>query len=291
MRPPLRVVGPGETAAGAMPRYTLAAVQSLLGLSRSMIEGLVALGFVTPGRGRRQEFLFSFQDVVLLRTAASLQAARIPPRKILRSLAMLRRRLPAELPLSGLRIAAFGSEIAVQEGSTHWHPESGQLLMDFEVRPSGETVQFSPPEAPSPEPEGGRPTALDWYRAGGELEGSEPAAAEVAYRQAIKLEPAFVDPYLDLGFILCEAGLCERAVPLYRQALRHAPAEPLLHFNLGVALEDLGHVDEAIEAYERCMALAPDMADAHHNAARLHELRGNRQQAIRHFNEYRRLSR
>jgi tetratricopeptide (TPR) repeat protein len=138
---------------------------------------------------------------------------------------------------------------------------------------------------------GGHPTALDWYRAAGELESEEPAAAEVAYRQAIRLDPGFVDPYLDLGYILCEAGLCERAVPLYRQALRHAPADPLLHFNLGVALEDLGLVDEAIEAYEQCMALAPDMADAHHNAARLHELRGNRQQAIRHFNEYRRLLR
>jgi tetratricopeptide (TPR) repeat protein len=285
----LRIVG-GLAAAGAHS-YSLAAVQSLLGLSRSLIESLVALGFVAPGRGRRQEYLFSFQDVVLLRTAASLQAAKIPARKILRSLELLRRRLPAELPLSGLRISAVGSEIAVHEGATRWHPESGQLLMDFEVRPSGETVQFSPPEeAPVPEV-GGRPTALDWYRAAGELEAEEPAAAEVAYRQAIRLDPAFVDPYLDLGYILCEAGLCERAVPLYRQALRHAPADPLLHFNLGVALEDLGLVDEAIEAYEQCMALAPDMADAHHNAARLHELRGNRQQAIRHFNEYRRLRR
>jgi tetratricopeptide (TPR) repeat protein len=163
--------------------------------------------------------------------------------------------------------------------------------MDFEVRPSGETVQFSPPQEAPVQEAGGRPTALDWYRAAGELEAEEPSAAEVAYRQAIRLDPCFVDPYLDLGYILCEAGLCERAVPLYRQALHHAPADPLLHFNLGVALEDLGLLDEAIEAYEHCMALAPDMADAHHNAARLHELRGNRQQAIRHFNEYRRLRR
>ena len=285
----LRIVG-GAAAAGAQS-YTLGAVQALLGLSRSMIESLVALGFVAPGRGRRQEYLFSFQDVVLLRSAASLQAAKIPARKILRSLDLLRRRLPAELPLSGLRISAVGSEIAVHEGTTRWHPESGQLLMDFEVRPSGETVQFSPPQETPLEETSGRPTALDWYRVAGELEGEELAAAEVAYRQAIRLDPGFVDPYLDLGYILCEAGLCERAVPLYRQALRHVPADPLLHFNLGVALEDLGLLDEAIEAYEHCMALAPDMADAHHNAARLHELRGNRQQAIRHFNEYRRLRR
>ena len=283
----LRIVG-GSAAAGAQS-YTLAAVQSLLGLSRSMIESLVALGFVAPGRGRRQEYLFSFQDVVLLRTAASLQAAKIPVRKILRSLDLLRRRLPAELPLSGLRISAVGSEIAVHEGTTRWHPESGQLLMDFEVRPSGETVQFSPPEeAPMPEA-GGRPTALDWYRAAGELEAEEPAAAEVAYRQAIRLDPCFVDPYLDLGFILCEAGLCERAVPLYRQALRHAPADPLLHFNLGVALEDLGRLADAAEAYRRAIELDPSNADAHYNLSGILERRGDKPGALRHLNAYRKL--
>ena len=34
-------------------------------------------GFVTPSRGKRREYRFSFQDVVLLRTAHSLQAAQI----------------------------------------------------------------------------------------------------------------------------------------------------------------------------------------------------------------------
>ena len=41
----------------------------MLGLSRSAIVRLVELGFVKPKRGPRQAYLFSFQDVVLLRTA------------------------------------------------------------------------------------------------------------------------------------------------------------------------------------------------------------------------------
>ena len=116
-----------------METFTLSSIQSMLGLSRSVITSLVAAGFVTPTRGKRQEYRFSFQDVVLLRTAYSLQAANIPPRKILRSLQRLKATLPEELPLSGLRIAAVGSEIAVREGDKHWNAESGQLLMDFEV--------------------------------------------------------------------------------------------------------------------------------------------------------------
>src|SRR6185436_9150244 len=110
--------------------YTLSGIQSMLGLSRAVITGLVAAGFVTPTRGERREYRFSFQDVVLLRTAHRLQAAHIPARKILRSLQRLKATLPEELPLSGLRITAVGSEIAVREGATQWHAESGQLLMD-----------------------------------------------------------------------------------------------------------------------------------------------------------------
>ena len=55
----------------------------MLGLSRGVITGLIASGFVAPTRGPRNEYRFTFREVVLLRTAVELQAARIPPRKIL----------------------------------------------------------------------------------------------------------------------------------------------------------------------------------------------------------------
>ena len=99
-----------------MQTFTLSSIQAMLGLSRSVISSLIAAGFVTPTRGKRREYRFSFQDVVLLRTAYSLQSANIPPRKILRSLQRLKDSLPEELPLSGLRIAAVGNDIAVREG-------------------------------------------------------------------------------------------------------------------------------------------------------------------------------
>ena len=71
------------TPADASP-YTIRGIQEMLGLSRGVISGLIAAGFVTPTRGARNEYRFTFQDVVLLRTAHRLQAAQIPPRKILR---------------------------------------------------------------------------------------------------------------------------------------------------------------------------------------------------------------
>ena len=269
-----------------METYTLRRIQSMLGISRAVITGLMDSGFVTPSRGKRGEYCFTFQDVVLLRTAYSLQEARIAPRKILQSLRRLKATLPSELPLTGLRITAVGNEIAVKEGDQQWQVDSGQLLFDFEVKPAQGSVSVlsATPDTPHEE-------TIDWFGRGIELEAQHKPDAEAAYRQAIRQAPDHVDPYLNLGVMLCDAGRRTEAVALYRQALRHCPGEPLLHFNLAIALEDLQRTDEALACYERCMQLSPTFADAHYNAARLHEQLGHASKAIRHYSEYRRLQR
>ena len=223
---------------------------------------------------------------MLLRTAYSLQEARIPPRKILQSLRRLKATLPDELPLTGLRITAVGNEIAVKEGDTQWQADSGQLLIDFEVKPvqGSVSVLSATPQSADDDP-------VAWFGRGIELEALHKADAEFAYRQAIRQAPDYVDPYLNLGVMLCDAGRCTEAVELYLDGLRHAPDEALLHFNLAVALEDLQRNDEALKCYERCMQLSPTFADAHYNAARLHEQLGHASKAIRHYSEYRRLQR
>jgi tetratricopeptide (TPR) repeat protein len=271
-----------------MQSFTLRDIQSLLGLSPSVIRSLIASGFVAPGRGARNEYRFSFQDVVLLRAAHGLQRADIPARRILRSLKRLKQRLPGELPLAGLRITAVGSEVAVKQGDTHWHADSGQLLLDFEVRPAQGSVSFLAHEG---EAEPSANEAAQWFERGAALEAEDGAAAEAAYRRAIEQSPGYVDPCLNLGCLLCEAGRGSEAIALYRQALEHAPREPLLHFNLGIALDDLGQSAEALACYEAAIALAPQLADAHYNAARLHEAAGRSSQAIRHYGEYKRLQR
>ena len=272
-----------------METYSLRDIQSMLGISKAVISGLIAEGFVTPSLGPRREYRFSFQDVVLLRTAHSLQAAKIAPRKIVRSLQRLRATLPAELPLTGLRISAVGSEVAVREGQTQWHAESGQLLMDFEVLPAQQGAVSFLTRADSREARAAE-SGEYWFDQGVALElRGDATAAEQAYRRAIAAAPGYVDPVLNLGVMLCDAGRYQEAMALNLQALEHQPREPLLHFNLAVALEDAQRLEEALVAYERCIKLQPGFADAHYNAARLHEQLGHAKQAIRHYSEYRRL--
>ncbi len=273
---------------GTPSTYTLRRVQAMLGLSRTIVAGLIAEGFVAPTRGPRNEWRFTFQDLMLLRTAHALQASQIPPRKILRSLARLKATLPQELPLTGLRITAIGADVAVRDRSGQWQADSGQLLMDFDVAPLAGSVAFLA-RATAPSASSAPPGAPAWFERGLALEATDPAAAEAAYRQALVLAPDLEAAYLNLGAMFSDAGRFGELAELSDAAVEYCPASPLIHFNRGVALDHLERPPEAIASYECSLLLDPTLADAHYNLGRLREQLGDKRGALRHFSAYRRL--
>lgn len=275
------------TKKSAEAAFTLKRVREMLGLSRTTVTGLIEAGFVAPVRGPRNQYLFSFQDLMLLRTAVALQSASIPPRKILSSLAKLKADLPQELPLTGLRITAVGADVAVRDPRGQWQADSGQLLMDFEVSPVPGSLSFLPKAGPEPSAK----KSVDWFRKGVALEQADFVAAVDSYRQAIAADPGRSAPYLNLGAILCEAGLSGEAVELYELSVTAVGNDPLIHFNHAIALEDQHRLEDAIAAYERVLAIASDFSDAHYNLGILLEKQGDGKGALRHFAAFRRLER
>jgi len=274
--------------AAAESTYSLRSIEKMLGLSRSVITSIIGAGFVSPSRGARNEYRFSFQDVVLLRTAHHLMEAKIPSRRMLRSLKQLRSKLPIALPLSGLRITAIGNDVVVRDGDAYWEAGTGQMMMDFEVAGKDGDVTFLI-RGPNPD-EAGTGNAEQWFKRGEQLdEQDDTSSAEKAYRQAIVIDPGHADSYVNLGALLCQTGRSAEAVDLYDEAIKHCPEEPLLHFNRAIALEDRGRIDEALASYDQCLELDPEFADAHYNAARLHEQAGHTQRAVRHYSAFRRL--
>lgn len=279
--------------------YTLRHIEEMLGLPRRTVVGLIDAGFVAPRRGPRNEYRFSFQDVVLLRTAHHLRTAQVPPRRLLRALKELRAKLPAEVPLSGLRIKAIGNEVAVRDGSVHWEDaESGQLLMDFEVAAGQGAVAFlehgRAPAAAAPAPVSAAVPVLtpqQRFEQAEALEAVDPRAAEQVYRALLASDPGQVDPAVNLSALLCDAGRSAEAAVICQRALQAGAIDPLLHFNLAIAFEDLRQPQLALDQYEQCLALDPAQADAHFNAGRVYELLGRKREALRHYSAYRRLSR
>mgnify|MGYP001060917552 FL=1 len=276
-----------------MGSHTLRGVQELLGLSRSAIVQLVKLGFVKPERGARRAYEFSFQDVVLLRTAHELRSASIPTAKILRALRRLKDELPADAPLSGLRITAVGNDIVVRNRDSQWAADTGQLLMDFDVgvqTQRGSEAVIRPLEAARKAVPVAHGSPDELFAQAQALEDIDIAAAKRIYAKAIATAPGFTNAYLNLGALLCESGDCDDAVRLFTKAIEHQPLEALLYFNRAVALEDLKRFGEALESYDLALQLDPELADAHFNAGRLHDELGHQQRAIRHYSAYRRLS-
>lgn len=264
-------------------------LQAMLGVTRRVVSGLIAAGFVKPSRGPRNAYRFTFQDVVLLRTALQLRDARIAPRKIIMALTRLRDELPDELPLTGIRVSAVGNDVAVRTGPSQWDAATGQFLLDFEVAQIKGDVVFLDS---APAQKNLAHQAHEWYDLGEQLRAADASGAERAYRKAIALSPhPFYAAFVDLGALLCELeSRCEDALHVFDEALAHFPKDAVLHFNRAIAFEELGRFEDAERSYTRCLELDPTYADAHHNLAMLLERRGDPQGLVRHLNAYRRLT-
>ncbi len=273
-----------------MDLYSVRDVERVLRLSRGTIRGLIDVGFVKPSRGKRREYRFSFQDLIVLRAARALIQAKVSRRRIRRSLDDLRRHLPETLPLSGLSICAVGDRVVVRDGRNQFQVDDGQYVLGLDVSVEDGVLRVvEHMEAPAPVPAPDTKTVEDWFARAVELEDTDPDAAVAAYERAVTADPDNVSAWINWGRLLHERGRTQDAEGVYRRALEQSGPDSLLMFNLGVLLEDLGRTGAAVEAYQSAIGEDPNLADCHFNLARLYESLGKPQHAIRHLGQYRRL--
>lgn len=243
---------------------------------------------VQPARSQRGRYRFSFQDVVLLRTAKELLAARITPRRANRALLKLHDELQAVRSLASIKIQASGRDVVVREDDCLWSAESGQGHLNFDLvkaPPAAEKVsELERPELiVIGEPE--EPDTDAWYNMGLDLEELEPERAPEAYRQAIELDPENADAHVNLGRLCQINGDLRSAKQHYERALRTAPGHQLAAYNLGTVFDELEELERAAQYYKESL----DVPDAHYNLARISELRGDELAARRYMRSYRAL--
>jgi len=180
-----------------MKGFSTREVAEVLGLPTSTILSWTRSGVLTPERGPKGAYLYSFQDIVLLRAARELLDARVPARRVRAALEALREQLPVGRPLSAVHISASGDRILVRDDSTVWEPASGQLRIDFAVAEVAEAAEPVARRVMADTSDDRTMSADDWYDTALDLEAVSPESAMAGYREFVSVRsprPPAVDP-------------------------------------------------------------------------------------------------
>jgi tetratricopeptide (TPR) repeat protein len=260
-----------------MQEYSLADLKRLFGLPPALIRKLSQAGFISPPGKKTTRY--TFQDLLVLRVAGALKAAKISTPKIAAALEQIRNALPSQR-LPAIALAASGKDLAVREGAREWEA-SGQYALPLTPKPAPAEVA----ELRHAAEVSAASLAHDHFQRGHMLEDSDVAAARAAYLAALSVQEDHLEARINLGRLLHLDGQLKEAERLYRQA---KTSSALLSFNLAILLEDLEREEEAIAAYREALAQDPLLHDAHFNLSRLHEKANQPREALRHLLAYRR---
>ena len=266
-----------------MPKqeYSREDVRRMLGISEQQLRGWERLGLV------RNPDVFSFKDLIGLRTLLKLHENRISSQKIGLAVASLKQKIAGlEYPLSEVKFLPEGRKLSVQFAGQRIEPISGQILFDFETAaPTG--VRSFPAEPPVNRANLEKEAEF-WFQRGLELEERGAPVQETieAYQRSVQLNPHAAGAWVNLGTIHYRMRRYREAEKFYAQAIQADAAYPLAHFNLGNLYDEEGRLDKAEEYYKAALRLNPQYADAHFNLALLCERRGESMQAVHHWKTY-----
>src|SRR5271154_441240 len=114
-----------------MHAYNSKDLERLFGLPASAVRSLARAGHISPvKRGGRLHY--SFQDLLMLRTASALRSANISAHRINRTLRTFRATLPTGAAMNKRSLTALGNQIAVREGKMLWESDSGQYVLELD---------------------------------------------------------------------------------------------------------------------------------------------------------------
>jgi tetratricopeptide (TPR) repeat protein len=118
-------------------------------------------------------------------------------------------------------------------------------------------------------------TSLEAYRAFGEARTETDSEARIALlKEAVELDPSYLDANQRLGHDLYQMGMAQEALPYLERAAQLGTELPEAHNNLAVLYAQLGRREEALAEFEKALKLKPDYPEARLNYGRLLEENG-----------------
>jgi Tfp pilus assembly protein PilF len=111
-----------------------------------------------------------------------------------------------------------------------------------------------------------------WYQLGLLAAGSDPAAAQSAYRRAVAIQPNFPPGQRELGMLLFQQKNYAAAAPHLEKAITLGLEDAHLRNFLGICYDRTKRTSKAVREYQRALALDPKLAEAHLNLAYAYQL-------------------
>jgi tetratricopeptide (TPR) repeat protein len=296
---------PDTTPLSTLERFTRDEVLRMVGVTAREISHWERLHLVEPHEspGKPGEKVYSFEDLISLRTIKQLTGQGVTAVRLLEAVEAARRQLgDPSVSLAKLRIVpvapaapspaagpAWSSALDQPRGPTRagvrklsveyegrtLEPDSGQFVFKFDA---GETRLHAMK---------GR-TAEEWLEVATECEGNPELRAQAieAYLHVVEAMPDSVEAHINLGMLFYEQGEFEEAKERFQLAVTLAHDNALANFNLGSVLDELKQPGSACHYLREAVRLNPDYADAHYNLARVYEELGGYVESRPHWRRY-----
>jgi tetratricopeptide (TPR) repeat protein len=265
--------------------YSRQDVLRILQIGCRQLQGWERAGLIPPQQ------TYTFQDLGQLRTLRALRQEAVPAASIRDSIVAMKAVAGMANPLLEACLVRTGTRLAFRHCGAMVDPIRRQLLFDFERldRVGNPSAGFEPSPLRRPSQASPRGVQDHFLAAVQAEEAGEKNHAIALYEEILKVAPEYAAAYINLGTILFHQRNFRLAEELYRRATEVDPAYVLAFFDLGNVLDELQRPDESIAAYRQAVTLSPRYADAHYNLALAFERKGERRQALRHWQAYIRL--
>jgi len=286
--------------------YSRKQVLRMLGLSDRQLAAWERQGLVspqTPGgenpanpgggtarMGSAGQGMYTFSDLVSLRTLQQLRKEGVPSARIRSLHATLKEKLGGiERPWSELQVQKRGKRLLVHFQGAPLEPLTGQLFLEYSPKDSATVRKLERPAPASQRREvDGKIEADRFFRAGLRYEEHKETLPKAirAYQKAIELDARAAGAWINLGTVFYNLGKLEDAERCYRAVLAFDDRHALAHFNLANVFDERRQWDKARRHYEEAIRLSPNSPDPHYNLALVYDKLGLHGRARRQWVEY-----
>jgi Tfp pilus assembly protein PilF/DNA-binding transcriptional MerR regulator len=286
--------------------YSRQQVLRMLGLSSRQLAAWERQGLVSPPTGKpgegapekpraaereAREGLYTFSDLVSLRTLLQLRKEGVPPARIRSLHAALKKKLRGvERPWSELQVQKHGKRLLVHFQGAPLEPMTGQMVLEYSPKGSAAAVRkLERPVRPGEAGEtDGKVIAERFFRAGLRYEEHKDTLPKAirAYQKAIELDARAAGAWINLGTVYYNLGKLSEAERCYRAVLAFDGEHALAHFNLANVFDERQQWDKARKHYEEAIRLNPNSPDPHYNLALVYDKLGLHGRARRQWIEY-----